>query len=197
MDDTWLKVENKLSFGYILSENCFASDSIKLALKRGYFEQTFAIIDINISQGSIELKGRNGSLLLFSNHEYSIKIPENGCSPRFKFRGVIDFDHDVKFGLRPRIQSVAFQTNEEIDVFYNFFKCFHIDPDKFVIDYTIYDDKTPTEFDFVEIELIKSHDFIGSAKLLKDGNVYNDTGGVEWLLRLFYNPPKNKFKWRD
>jgi len=190
LEAPFLPIRNKLSFPYIISENCFASDCIRIALEKGYFDQSFAIMDINITAGNIELRGRNGSLILWPNNKYSIKTAKDGwCSEKFNFFSGIYFEHDLKFCLRPRIVTALFKSTKEIEHFYSSFKHANIDPDNFTIEYKA-DKDASKEFYLVEIELIKSHDFIGDARLFKRGNVYDDTGGIEWIFRLFYNPPR-------
>ena len=146
----------------------------------------------------MELKGNNGSIIIFPDNRYSVRTNKSSkCTERIQFAGRIEFEHDYKFRLRPSITTARFTSLRQENEFNKFFSHQNIDLDKYAIDFSI-SDHMYAEYQFVEISLIPSNDFNGKAELRKKSNLYDDTCGVEWLWRfLFYNPPRNRYDWRN
>ena len=184
-------VKNKLTGGRLV---CRVDDNskkrIKIILEKGYFTQDLGVRDIKVTRGHIEFKGRNGSLIFYSGGEFGFiaKLPDATiCSEKFKF----DSDSGFFMSQYPRYKEkplhvARFDSGQVLDFHEREFAKRGMPPE-FGIDFAL---SFQDDCSIVLIECIPSPDFMGSAEIRVMGNLYNDTGGVEWIWRMFHNPAK-------
>ena len=184
-------VKNKLTGGRLV---CRIDDNskrrIKIILRKGYFTQDLGVRDIKVTRGHIEFRGRNGSLIFYPGEEFCFiaKLPDATiCSEKFKFDSYSGFfmSQYPRYKEKP-LHVARFDSGQMLDFHEHEFAKRGMPPE-FGIDFAL---SFQDDCSIVLIECIPSPDFMGSAEIRVMGNLYNDTGGVEWIWRMFHNPAK-------